>query len=140
MPELRGGAGDAREIERMLAPSGASASSQFTARTMARVRRARWRSEQFLDAGFNVAIAPIVVGSSSPGARLLLDRSGLVSVGDLTRCSARRGASDRVAPSLPLYAAATSLLAAALGFWWWAERDATSCERPRLAGGRFLCF
>ena len=31
----------------------------------------------------------------------------------------------RVAPSVPLYAGATALLAMALGIWWWAERDAS---------------
>jgi collagenase-like PrtC family protease len=31
----------------------------------------------------------------------------------------------RVAPSLPLYAGATAVVATALGIWWWAERDAT---------------
>src|ERR1700752_4834766 len=34
---------------------------QFTTRTIARGRRARWRSEQFLDVSFNVAIGAIVV-------------------------------------------------------------------------------
>jgi hypothetical protein len=30
----------------------------------------------------------------------------------------------RVAPSLPLYGAATALVLSALAIWWWAERDA----------------
>ena len=29
---------------------------QFTSRTMARIRRARWRNDQFLDVGFNLAV------------------------------------------------------------------------------------
>jgi hypothetical protein len=31
----------------------------------------------------------------------------------------------RIAPELPLYAAAAALLAATVGIWWWAERDLT---------------
>src|SRR2546430_10422039 len=35
---------------------------QFTARTMALVRRRRWRREQFVDAGFNVALTIVGIG------------------------------------------------------------------------------
>ncbi len=100
---------------------------QFTTRTLARVRRARWRSEQFLDVGFNVAIGAIVLAVFA-GAWMLLNRSGLVAVSndpvDLFGTSLVALA-RRVSPSLPLYAGATALLATALGIWWWAERDAT---------------
>ena len=34
------------------------APARFTARTMTMLRRRRWRSEQFLDVGFNVALGP----------------------------------------------------------------------------------
>src|ERR1700755_3356425 len=52
----------ARELDRLLQQRPVPRpSSQFTARTMTRVRRARWRSDQFLDAGFNVAIVVVVV-------------------------------------------------------------------------------
>src|ERR1700730_14976466 len=53
---------------------------QSTIRTLARLRRARWRSDQFLDAGFNVAIALVVLGVIA-GVWLLVDRSGLTAVG-----------------------------------------------------------
>ena len=70
----------ARSLEQMLQRRGVPAApSQFTTRTMARVRRARWRNDQFLDVGFNVAIGLavlVVVG----GIWLLLNRSGLVVV------------------------------------------------------------
>ena len=50
--------GSARALEQALRRRAApQAPPQFTTRTLARVRRARWRSEQFLDVGFNVAIA-----------------------------------------------------------------------------------
>jgi anti-sigma factor RsiW len=100
---------------------------QFTTRTLARVRRARWRSEQFLDVGFNVAIGAVVLAVIA-GVWMLLIRTGLVAVSndavDLFSSSFVAFA-RRVSPSLPLYAGATALLATALGIWWWAERDAT---------------
>ena len=101
---------------------------QFTTRTLARVRRARWRNDQFLDVGFNVAIGAVVLALVG-GVWMLLNRSGP------DRGQQRRGGSVRhrpgrrsrsaCRPSLPLYAGATALLATALGIWWWAERDAT---------------
>jgi len=110
-------------LQRRVAPA---APSQFTSRTMARVRRARWRNDQFLDVGFNVAIGLVVLVVLG-GIWMLLNRTGLVAVSN--------GAVDlfstglvtfarRVAPSLPLYAGAAAVLATALGIWWWAERDA----------------
>jgi predicted anti-sigma-YlaC factor YlaD len=101
--------------------------AHFTTRTLARVRRARWRSEQFLDVGFNVAVAAIVVAVIA-GVWMLLNRSGLAAVSndavDLFGTSLVAFV-RRVGPSLPLYAGATALLATALAIWWWAERDAT---------------
>src|SRR5213078_1102821 len=52
----------ARQLEASLQKRAAPpAPAQFTARTLARIRRARWRSDQFLDVGFNVAILAVVV-------------------------------------------------------------------------------
>lgn len=127
-PNCAAALADAREIERMLrARPAPRASSQFTARTMARVRRARWRSEQFLDVGFNLTLAVIVIGVVA-AVWMLLNRTGMTSVGNEAVSlfsSAFVAVVERVTPSLPLYAGATALLVAALGFWWWAERDAT---------------
>jgi anti-sigma factor RsiW len=100
--------------------------AQFTSRTLARVRRARWRSDQFLDVGFNVAIGLIAVAVLG-GVWMLLHRTGLASVsGDAVDVfgSGFVELAKRVAPSLPLYAGAAALLLSALGIWWWAERDA----------------
>lgn len=118
----------ARELERMLAARPQPKPPvQFTARTMARVRRARWRSDQFLDVGFNVALG--VVAVAILGALLmLLDWTGFGAVGTDAVGLFSSGFSalaQRLSPSLPLYAGATALLASALGIWWWAERDAT---------------
>ena len=102
-------------------------SPQFTARAMTRVRRARWRSDQVLDVGFNVAIAGVVLAIVSV-VWLLLRRTGLSAVSNDAvdvMASGLVTLVHRVGPSLPLYGAATALLATALGLWWWAERDAT---------------
>ena len=117
----------AQQLERVLQRRGVpQPSPQFTARTLARVRRARWRSDQFLDVGFNVAIILVVVAVFG-GVWMLLNRTGLASVStdavDLFG-SALVTLVRRVAPSLPLYAGAAALLVSALGIWWWAERDA----------------
>jgi anti-sigma factor RsiW len=116
----------ARSLEQMLKRRGVPAApSQFTSRTMARVRRARWRNDQFLDVGFNVAIG-LVLLIVLVGVWLLLNRSGLAAVSNDAVDLFGTGLvtfARRVAPSLPLYAGAAAVLATALGIWWWAERD-----------------
>jgi hypothetical protein len=92
----------------------------------ARARRARWRSEQFLDAGFNVVVAVVVLAIGG-GVWMLLHRSGLTAVSNDAVAVFSNGVATfarRLAPSVPLYAGATALLALTLGLWWWAERDA----------------
>jgi roadblock/LC7 domain-containing protein len=115
----------ARALDRMLQERPAPRpSAQFTARTMTRVRRARWRSDQFLDVGFNVAIA-VVVLSVVVGVWMVLNRSGLAAVSNDAMGMVVGGLvtfAQRIGPSVPLYAGATALLATALGIWWWAER------------------
>lgn len=118
---------DSRRLERMLrARPVPHTPAQFTSRTMARVRRARWRTEQFLDLGFNVAIGVVVLAVVG-GVWLVIHRSGLTAVShdaaDLLATGLMTLA-RRVAPSVPLYAGATALLGTALAIWWWAERDA----------------
>jgi len=118
----------ARQLERVLQRRGAPAPPpQFTARTLARVRRARWRSDQFVDVGFNTAII-VLVAAVVGGVWMLLNRTGLASVsGDAVDLLGTGLVSlvRRIAPSLPLYAGAAALLASALAVWWWAERDVT---------------
>ncbi len=101
---------------------------QFTSRTLARVRRARWRSDQFLDLGFNVAIGVVILAVGG-GVWMLLHRSGLAAVSsDAVNLFGSGFVTfvHRVAPSVLLYVEAAALLVSALGIWWWAERDATS--------------
>ena len=101
------------------------APAQFTTRTLGRVRRARWRNEQFLDASFNAAIVLIIAGVVV-GIWMLAHRTGVTAVStdavDLL-ASGLAAFARRVGPSLPLYAGATALVATALGIWWWAEKD-----------------
>ena len=117
----------ARQLEASLRRRAApTAPLEFTSRTLARIRRARWRSDQFLDVGFNVAILLVVV-SVVAGVWMLLNRTGIVSVsGDAVNVfgSGFVLLARRVAPALPLYAGAAALLVSALAIWWWAERDA----------------
>jgi anti-sigma factor RsiW len=97
--------------------------ANFTARTLTRVRRARWRSEQLLDVGFNVAVVAIIVAIVG-GIWMLLNRSGLTAVSRDAAGLFGAGIvalAERVGPSVPLYAGATAVLLTALAAWWWAE-------------------
>jgi anti-sigma factor RsiW len=101
-------------------------SPQFTTRTMARIRRDRWQREQFLDAGFNLAIGIVVVGVVL-GVWMIMDQSGLSAVSrDVVDLFGTQvvAVARQMAPSVSLYAGATALIATALAIWWWAERDA----------------
>jgi predicted anti-sigma-YlaC factor YlaD len=119
----------ARRLDRMLhARPVPKPPQQFTSRTMARVRRARWRREQVVDAGFNLALGLVALGVVA-WVGLLLFRGGLMtsSVSPAAVALVQSGVvslARRVAPSLPLYGAATALVLSALAIWWWAERDA----------------
>lgn len=99
-------------------------SAQFTARAMTRVRRARWRNDQVIDIGFNIAVAAVILAVVTT-VWILLRRTGLGAVSDDALSVLAGGVvaiGQRIGPSLPLYGAATALLATALGVWWWAER------------------
>ena len=117
----------ARQLERSLRLRAVPAPpAQFTSRTITRVRRAQWRSDQFLDLGFNVAIGLVVVAVVA-GVWMLLHRTGMAAVSNDAVNLFETGFATlarRVAPFVPRYAGAAALLATALGIWWWAERDA----------------
>jgi anti-sigma factor RsiW len=125
-PNCAAALASARRLEQALrARPVPRAPARFTARTMTTLRRQRWRSEQFVDVGFNVALAAvglIVVG----GALMLLQRAGLITAGNGALGLVSGGVAGivrRVAPTLPVYVGAAALLGGALGVWWWAERE-----------------
>jgi anti-sigma factor RsiW len=101
--------------------------AQFTSRTITRIRRDRWRREQFFDTGFNVATAA-VIGGVVLAVWMIMDLSGLSAISrdmvDLFTVEVVTAARQMV-PSVTLYASAAALIATALAVWWWAERDAT---------------
>jgi anti-sigma factor RsiW len=117
---------EARRLDELLRSRPAPAPPpQFTTRTLARIRRDRWRREQFLDLGFNLAIGVIVLGVVM-AVWMLMDRSGLSAVTrDIVTLFGAEAmeAARRIAPALPLYAGAVALIATALAVWWWTERD-----------------
>jgi predicted anti-sigma-YlaC factor YlaD len=100
----------------------------FTTKTLTRVRRARWRSDQYVDLAFNVVVGAVIVGAVV-GGWLLLVRTGLIAVGgdafDLIG-AAFVAAAQRVVPAVRVYTGAAALLGTALLIWWWAERDAAA--------------
>lgn len=98
--------------------------ANFTSRVMSRMRRARWRSEQLLDWGFNIALvtAGVLVVA---GLWTVMRQSGLATVSNDAVQMLGPGMvllAHRISPALPLYTAATALLGTALAIWWWAER------------------
>ena len=115
----------ARRIDRLLASRETpSAPPSFGVGVMRRIRRERWRSEQYLDLGFNAAIVmsvALVVG----GIWLALNATGLAAVTSGTVAVFSTGLHqllERAAPSVPIYAGAVMLALSALAVWWWAER------------------
>ena len=118
----------ARRVDQLLRTRAVPAPpAQFTARTLALIRRDRWRREQFFDAGFNVSIAAVIVGVVL-AVWMIVDLSGLSAISrDIVNLFGSEAVTvlRQMAPSVSLYASATALIATALAIWWWAERDAT---------------
>jgi anti-sigma factor RsiW len=116
----------ARRVDQLLKQRSAPAAPpQFTTRIMGRIRRDRWRRDQFLDLGFNLVVGIVVLGVLA-AFWVLLSQSGLAGIGQDAASVLGSAASDlihRAASSLPLYLAASAIIATALGVWWWAERD-----------------
>jgi anti-sigma factor RsiW len=125
-PNCAAALASARRLEGALrARPAPRAPARFTSKTMALLRRRRWRSEQFVDVGFNIALAAVALLVVA-GAVVLLNRAGVTSIGSGALDAMTGGIirlARRAAPAVPVYAGATALLAAALGVWWWAERD-----------------
>lgn len=114
----------ARAVERLLRSREVpEPSARFTIEVLRRVRRERWRAEQFVDAGFNLAIAvgAVVVLGGTAG---LLWSLGWLSI-DIAALGV---ASATLAPwttgllsDAQTLALAAVLLSSALALWWWVE-------------------
>src|SRR5947207_2111570 len=125
-PNCAAALASARRVDQMLkARPVPKPTPQFSTRTMAIVRRRRWRRDQFVDAGFNVALLVMGIGVVA-AVWIALNRSGLIAVsnGTLDVLGAAVGAvRQRLPSSAGVYVGATLLLITGLGIWWWAERD-----------------
>lgn len=103
-------------------------SPDFTSGVLARIRRDRWRAEQAIDIGFNVAVAAgllLIIG----GVAGLAWAGGLIAMGrDLATLggAAATALAARLAPEMPVVTLAAALLTMTLGLWWWAESDASA--------------
>src|SRR5262245_15869251 len=101
---------DARQLEQLLRHRVVPAPSpQFTTRIMGRLRRDRWRREQFLDRGFNVVVGLLVV-AVLVALWVVLSRSGLGAMSrdafNLVNTAAFDAVRRRLTSSLPLYVGA----------------------------------
>ena len=98
---------------------------QFVARTLTRIRRERWRREQFFDTAFNVSLG-LALLTLVGAIWMMVDRSGFAALTSSAWAPVRQQSAElgaRLAPSLGLYAAAVGLVGGVLALWWWAERD-----------------
>jgi anti-sigma factor RsiW len=115
----------ARRIDRILAAGPPpSLPDRFSERLFGRMRRERWRTEQYVDLGFNatLAIGLLLIVS---GIVLALNLTGLVAVLQVTPealATLRALLVERLGPALPTYAGAVALMVTALSVWWWVER------------------
>lgn len=100
--------------------------ARFTLDVMARIRRERWRAEQWLDTGFNVAVVAGVVFIAA-GVAGVLWASGIAAIGGDLVSLAASGTGvlvDRLARDAQAVAFTIAFLAATAGVWWWTESDA----------------
>jgi anti-sigma factor RsiW len=99
----------------------------FTARVMQQVGQERWRTEQIVDIGFNIAIAIgvglIVLGGVALAFSfgwLTVDRPTIDALGTAVQPWLSRLADDIRAVVL-----AAMLLTTALALWWWVEGESS---------------
>lgn len=114
----------ARRLEAALAGAAPPAPARFTPMVLQRIRRDRWRAEQYVDRLFNVAMAASVVLIVG-GVFGMLNVDAVLAFAGGTWSVAReagRAAARSAAPTLGTYVAAVGLLLSAMGMWWWAER------------------
>lgn len=114
----------ARAIDRLLlAREVVAPPEHFTLHVMRRVSQERWRVEQFIDAGFNLAIAAgvLVVLAGVVG---VLWSFGWVSLDTAALTAATTALAPwmtRLASEAQTLVVAAVLLSSALALWWWME-------------------
>ena len=99
----------------------------FTARVMQQVGQERWRTEQIVDIGFNIAIA-IGVGLITVGGVALAFSFGWLTVDRPTieaLGTAVQPWLSRLADDLRTVVLAAMLLTSALALWWWVEGESS---------------
>ena len=99
----------------------------FTARVMQQVGQERWRTEQIVDVGFNIAITLgvglIIVGGLALAYSfgwLTVDRPTIEALG-----AAVQPWLSRLADDLRTVVLAALLLTSALALWWWVEGESS---------------
>ena len=99
----------------------------FTARVMQQVGQDRWRTEQIVDIGFNIAIAfgigLIAIGGVALAFSfgwLTVDRPTIEALG-----TAVQPWLSRLADDLRTVVLAALLLTSALALWWWVEGESS---------------
>ena len=116
----------AQRIEHALAHRPVTpAPSDFTAALMTRIRRERWRTEQVIDAGFNIA-AVIGVLLVLGGVAGVLWRAGAIQLGGEMATmlfGASRAIAVRAIADVRVIMLSVLLLSTAVGLWWWAEEE-----------------
>jgi anti-sigma factor RsiW len=97
--------------------------ARFTLEILHRVRRERWRTEQFVDAGFNLALAGGVLVVLGGAAGLLWSLGWLsIDVEALTAAASTLAPwTTRLQSDAQTLAFAAVLLSSALALWWWVE-------------------
>jgi anti-sigma factor RsiW len=99
----------------------------FTSGVMARIRRERWRAEQLLDAGFNVAvITGILFILAGIGALFWL--SGLLgAASDFTSIAVRAAevVAEGLVDQLQIVLIVIVFLTTSFAVWWWTEEGLT---------------
>ena len=117
----------AQRIEAALANRAVAAPpADFTTAVIARVRRDRWRAEQVVDFGFNVAVGlgVLLVVAGLAGLAWL---AGAIQIGgemSTLLLAAARSFATRAVLDARLLVLVMLLLTTAIGLWWWAEEDA----------------
>ena len=117
----------ARRIETALATRVVAAPpATFTTAVIMRLRRDRWRTEQVVDFGFNVAvgIGVLIIAAGLAGVAW---RAGVMQIGgemSTILLAAIRAAATRAVADARLIVLVALLVTTAIGLWWWAEEDA----------------